>query len=310
MKLFSFSAKNDDSKRLGAVIDDQLIDISKASTEIPDTIDKALTEWPIARPMLESAITSLSKNNIDKKFVLHEEDILFHPPTTDHCNFRDFYAFLQHVKTARSQRGLKVVDEWYQLPVFYFSNPNVFNGHNRKIIKPKFTKELDFELEVACIIGKAGKNIPKEKAHEYIAGYTILNDFSARDIQRKEMRVGLGPAKGKDFASGLGPYLVTPDELENVRQNKSYNLFMLAVKNGKQISSGNLADIYFGFDEMIVYASRDVMLFPGDVIGSGTVGTGCIFELRPENTGGWLENGDKIELSVERLGKLTHFIKE
>lgn len=308
MKLFSFSTKKEELKKTGAVIDGHLVDISKA-TPGPPSLNDVLRTWSESRPLLESAIQSLSHNGYNK-FILKEEEIIFHPPTTDFCTFRDFYGFEQHVKTARAQRGLKVVDEWYQLPVFYFSNPNVFVGHNRKINKPKYTKELDFELEVACIIGKAGKDISKEKASEYIAGFTILNDFSARDIQRKEMRVGLGPAKGKDFATGLGPYLVTADELEPVGQNKSYNLFMLAAKNGNQLSNGNFADIYYSFGEMIEYASREVMLYPGDVLGSGTVGSGCIFELRPENTGGWLENGDKIELSVERLGKLIHFIKE
>jgi fumarylacetoacetate (FAA) hydrolase len=311
MKLFSYTINKNESKKLGMVVKNNPIDISSFGNDVTSSMDKALQDWPkalLALKKIEEKISSLSDEQV-KDITLKEEDLIFHAPTTEKCSFRDFYAFLQHVKTARGLRGLDVIEEWYEIPVFYFSNPNVFIGHDGVLKKPDYTNELDLELEIACIIGKEGKDISKEEAHHHIAGYTILNDFSARDLQRKEMKVGLGPAKGKDFANGLGPYIVTPDELEGLEKNKAYNLQMTARKNGQQISNGNFSDIYYSFYEMIEHASQGVTLFPGDVIGSGTVGTGCILELRPENTDGWLEPGDEIELEIEKLGKLKHFIK-
>jgi len=311
MKLFSYSIKKTDPKRLGMFINNDHIDISSFGNDLTASINNALQNWPdafVTLKNIEKKVLSLPEEQ-KADIVLNENEIVFHPPTTDTCTFRDFYAFLQHVKTARALRGLDVIDEWYEIPVFYFSNPNVFLGHKSDLEKPVFTEELDLELEIACIIGKQGKDIPKENAQQNIAGYTILNDFSARDIQRKEMKVGLGPAKSKDFASGLGPYLATLDEFDGLQKNKSYNLQMKARKNGLQISDGNFSDIHYSFFEMIAHASQNVTLFPGDVIGSGTVGTGCILELRPENTDGWLKPGDEIELEIEKLGKLTHFIK-
>lgn len=228
---------------------------------------------------------------------------------------RDFYAFEQHVKAARALRGLEMVPEWYEVPVFYFSNHNAIFGPDDDIPKPRATQELDYELEIACVIGKPGRDIPVEEAESYIAGYMIMNDWSARDIQRKEMKLNLGPAKGKDFATSFGPALVTPDELEDRRivregQGSVYNLAMTARINGREFSRGNFKDIYYTFAQMIAYASQDTMLYPGDVLGSGTVGTGCILELRPETTGGWLKPGDVVELEVERLGVLRNRIVE
>lgn len=309
MKLFSFSHKNQLQKNLGLLINNMHFDISTFA-ESPMSIHDALIDWDNSEIKLKGIEEKIKQawENTYRENILDEENIIFHAPTTEHCSFRDFYAFLQHVKTARALRGLDVIEEWYQIPVFYFSNPRVFLGHNQKLVRPGYTKELDLELEIACIIGHEGTNIKRENANDYIAGYTILNDFSARDAQRLEMRVGLGPAKGKDFATGLGPYLVTTDEFSGLGKNKSYNLQMKAHKNGAEISNGNFADIYYGFDEMIERASQGVTLYPGDVLGSGTVGTGCILERRPENTDGWLKPGDTIELEIVKLGKLTHFI--
>jgi 2-keto-4-pentenoate hydratase/2-oxohepta-3-ene-1,7-dioic acid hydratase in catechol pathway len=199
------------------------------------------------------------------------------------------------------------VPEWYEIPVFYFSNHRSIVGHESRVKKPEYTNELDFELEVACVIKKKGKNIPHERALEYIAGFTILNDWSARDEQRKEMAVGLGPAKGKDFATSMGPYLVTPDELEDRRSGEHWDLKMRARINGKEVSSGNVKSLYWSFARMIERASRDCELFPGDVIGSGTVGTGCILELGTD-VHRYLEPGDVVELEVERLGILKNLI--
>lgn len=231
------------------------------------------------------------------------------PPVPKPPSFRDFYAFEQHVKTARAQRGLDMIPEWYHFPVFYFSNHLTLNGHDQPIFHPSGTQCLDYELEVACIIGKKGRNIPRESAREYIAGLCILNDWSARDVQREEMKVGLGPAKGKDFATSLGPWLVTLDELEDRRSGDHWDLAMSARVNGVELSRGNLRDLHFSFAEMIERASQEVFLYPGDVIGSGTVGTGCILELGTE-VHRWLEPGDVVELEVERLGVLRNRIVE
>ena len=198
-------------------------------------------------------------------------------------SFRDFYAFEQHVKTARGHRGLEMVPQWYEIPVFYFSNPAVMTGPEMSVAAPPDCLELDYELEIGAVIGRGGRDLAAGDAEDHIAGYCVLNDWSARDLQRREMKVGLGPAKGKDFATGLGPWLVTPDELVDARAGKGYDLTMIARRNGEELSRGNWRDIHFSFGEMLARASRGVDLYPGDVIGSGTVGTGCILELRPEN---------------------------
>lgn len=222
-------------------------------------------------------------------------------------SFRDFYAFEQHVKTCRRKRSLDMVPEWYKYPAFYFSNAACFRGPGEPVWAPKGCKELDFELEVACVIGKPGESIRADKAEEHIAGYLVLNDWSARDIQRDEMRVGLGPAKGKDFATSMGPMLVTPSEIAKRRLGSGielrHQLQMTAKVNGRSVSAGNLLDLHYSFAEMIERASADVMLSARDVIGSGTVGTGCILELG-NDIQPWLHPGDVVELEVEELGVL------
>lgn len=303
MKLFSYQQGE---PRLGMWKDDRHFDVTQSARALnmmaPATLEAALKDWDNFRPKLQKLYDALHEG-LPALTAPH-----FLPPRIEGRSFRDFYAFLQHVKAARALRGLDVIDEWYRFPVFYFSNADVFFGHESKVPRPAYTREMDIELEVACVIGRAGRDISVEQAEAHIAGYTILNDFSARDVQRREMRVGLGPAKGKDFASGLGPYLVTPDALEERRKGKGFDLRMRARKNGRQIADGNFADIHYSFAEMIARASQGVMLYPGDVIGSGTVGTGCILEVRPENTGGWLQPGDKIELEIEGLGVLRQYI--
>jgi fumarylacetoacetate (FAA) hydrolase len=225
-------------------------------------------------------------------------------------SFRDFYAFEAHVKNARAKRGLPMIPEWYEAPVFYFSNTSSVAGPNARIRKPPETNELDYELELAVVIGKEGGDIPVAEADEYIAGFTILNDWSARDIQRREMKVGLGPAKSKDFATTIGPYLVTPDELaDRMLADKSrgarYDLVMIARVNGQEYSCGNSKDMNWTFAELISAASKNTTLKPGDLIGSGTVGTGCITEFA-EGTFPWLQPGDQIELEIDELGVLAN----
>jgi fumarylacetoacetate (FAA) hydrolase len=226
-------------------------------------------------------------------------------------SFRDFYAFEQHVMTCRANRGLEMVPEWYQFPVFYFSNASAIRGPEDPVWAPIGSSKLDFELEVACVIGTGGESIRESDATSHIAGYVILNDWSARDLQASEVKVGLGPAKGKDFATSIGPYLVTPDELKDricfatghSKDRIRYDISLHGAVNGKQISLGNWKDIHYSFAEMIERASADTALVAGDLIGSGTVGTGCILELGTE-VQPWLQPGDVVELSIERLGCL------
>jgi 2-keto-4-pentenoate hydratase/2-oxohepta-3-ene-1,7-dioic acid hydratase in catechol pathway len=228
-------------------------------------------------------------------------DALLLAPVPSPPSVRDFYAFERHVRTARERRGLEMEPDWYELPVFYFSNPASIIGDHDDVIMPAGTAELDFELEVAAVMGSA----------DHIAGFTIMNDWSARDIQRREMKLNLGPAKGKDFATTLGPFLVTPDELADVASGKAYDLTMTASVNGREYSRASLADIHWSFGEMVAYASRGTTLQPGDIIGSGTCGTGCILELslvHGSDRYPWLQRGDEVSLTVERLGTITNRI--
>jgi fumarylacetoacetate (FAA) hydrolase len=217
-------------------------------------------------------------------------EVELRPPVLHPPSVRDFYAFEQHVKTARASRGLEVPAEWYELPVFYFSNPAAIYGPEDAIPMPPDTSELDYELEVAAVIGAQGK----------IGGFTIMNDWSARDLQRAEMKVGLGPAKGKDFATSIGPILVTPEELDGSGGT------MVARVNGEERSRGNLADMHHSWDAIVAHAARNTHLRPGDILGSGTVGTGCILE---HGDGRWLQHGDVVELEVEGIGVLRNRVE-
>ncbi len=241
----------------------------------------------LAAQTLQSFFTGGGTAREHAEYPLAEVDLrapVLHPPSV-----RDFYAFEQHVKMARARRGLDVPPEWYEAPVFYFSNPNAMYGPEDEIPYPVGTQELDYELEVAAIIGADGR----------IGGFTVMNDWSARDLQRKEMKVGLGPAKGKDFATSLGPVVVTPDEFSGREAE------MVARVNGEERSRGNLRDLYHPWERIVAHAGLNTHLVPGDVLGSGTVGTGCILEL---GDGRWLQPGDVVELDVEGLGVLRNRI--
>jgi 2-keto-4-pentenoate hydratase/2-oxohepta-3-ene-1,7-dioic acid hydratase in catechol pathway len=224
---------------------------------------------------------------------------------------RDFYAFEQHVRTARKKRGLEMEPDWYELPVFYFTNPAAIVGPMAPVAVPPGSEELDYEVEVAAVVGMPGNDLDPETAERHIAGFCVMNDWSARDLQRREMKLSLGPAKGKDFATGLGPFLVTPDELEPYRRGRAYDLAMTASVNGVEYSRASLADIYWSFGEMLAYASRGTRLSAGDVIGSGTCGTGCILELSlvhgPEAYP-WLQPGDEVAVEIEQLGRLVNSV--
>ena len=219
------------------------------------------------------------------------DDVRLLAPVMRPASVRDFYAFEEHVRRARAQRGLDVPAEWYEQPVFYFSNPAAIYGPDDEIPYPDGSAELDYELEVAAVVGADGR----------IGGFTVMNDWSARDLQRREMRVGLGPAKGKDFATSLGPIVVTPDEFDGSTG------VMVARVNGEERSRGDLADMHFSWDEIVAQAARNTRLVPGDVLGSGTVGTGCILE---HGDGRWLRPGDVVELEVEGIGILRNAIAD
>jgi fumarylacetoacetate (FAA) hydrolase len=243
--------------------------------------------YQLAAQTLQSYFTGGGRARRHAEYALADVDLrppVLHPPSV-----RDFYAFEQHVRTARAARGLDVPPEWYEVPVFYFSNPAAIYGPEDEVPYPEGTQELDYELEVAAIVGTEGR----------IGGFTVMNDWSARDLQRKEMKVGLGPAKGKDFATSLGPIVVTPDEFDGSRGT------MVARVNGEERSRGELGDMYHSWDAITSHAARNTRLLPGDVLGSGTVGTGCILEL---GDGRWLQPGEVVELEVEGLGVLRNLV--
>jgi fumarylacetoacetate (FAA) hydrolase len=229
-------------------------------------------------------------------------------PLPEIRSIRDFMAFEAHVRTARGLRGLEMLPEWYEGPTFYFSNVATLVPDGGEVRKPAATERLDYELEVAVVIGRGGVDIAPDDAESHIAGLTIYNDWSARDVQRREMAIGLGPSKAKDFANTLGPHLVPLDELTAQRTGPGrWNLEMVARVNGVELSRGNLADMHWSFADLVAHASRDCPLVPGDVLGSGTVGTGCILELGP-SVHRWLEAGDVVELEVEGLGMLRNTV--
>jgi fumarylacetoacetate (FAA) hydrolase len=235
-------------------------------------------------------------------------------PLTNPPSVRDAYAFRQHVATARKNRGLEMIPEFDEIPIFYFTNHNaVFGPGNFPVLK-RHTEKLDFELECAAVIGKAGRDIPVSEADNYITGFMIMNDFSARALQMQEMKLNLGPAKGKDFGSSFGPWLVTKDELETYRETSPdgdrYNLNMKAFVNEIQVSEDTLANMTWTFAQIIERVSYGVDIFPGDIIGSGTCGTGCFLELNGSKItdNQWLNPGDTITLEIEELGHLTNKI--
>jgi fumarylacetoacetate (FAA) hydrolase len=327
MKFATYNFYEGSQPRFGFKKDDYIIDIVRASIwvkkdqedssflEIPSELKLALINWESNITKLKKLYKAIPDSELDSLFAngkpiaTLERDVNLLSPIINPQSFRDFYAFEQHVRAARKLRGLEMHPDWFKIPIFYFSNPSALYGHKQEIPYPLNTNELDFELEFAIILANGGSNIKSEDASKYIAGYTICNDWSARDLQREEMAMSLGPAKGKDFASSFGPYMVTPDELDHALDlSGKLHLRMTCHVNGKLISDGNTNDLYHPFTKMIERASMNTNLLPGDILGSGTVGTGCILELRPENVGGWLKKGDVVKLEVEGLGVLENKI--
>ena len=266
-------------------------------------------------PMLELQESDLEKDfyslydkiiNLkpDERYSIEPENPKYGVPIPNMRSVRDFYAFEDHVKNARRNKGLEMIKEWYDFPVFYFScTPNVYpSGYNIKY--PEKSRAFDYEMEVAAVIGKKIIDC-HENCMESVFGFLIMNDWSLRDIQKEEMKVMLGPAKGKDYATSFGPFLVTRDEIMKGFKNGKINIELKGYINGKLYSQDNLKNIYFDFNDLLERASESVPLLPGDVIGSGTFGTGCILELGPEKYG-WLKTGDEVRLESPQLGNLVN----
>ncbi|HEX5881977.1 MAG TPA: fumarylacetoacetate hydrolase family protein [Actinomycetota bacterium] len=230
-------------------------------------------------------------------------------PVASPPSIRDFYAFEQHVRTARSRRGKEMHPDWYELPIFYFTNPAAVLGPGDPVAAPPRSAELDYELEVACVLGRGGANLGLDDADATVAGFMVMNDWSARDVQRREMALSLGPAKGKDFATSLGPTLVTTAEFAPGGLREVPSAVMTATVNGVEWSRADLDGLWWSFAEMLVYASEAAPVRPGDVLGSGTCGTGCILELSLVHGADkypYLQPGDEVELEVSGLGVLAN----
>ena len=242
----------------------------------------------------------------DDPAILESDELRFGPPVLAPPSFRDGYGFEQHVGMMWKRRGQEIPEAWYRLAVFYFSNVSELRGPDDPVWAPAGSEELDFEIEIGALIDTPARDLTVERGEEAIGGYTILNDWSARDLQRDETTVRLGPAKGKDFATSLGPWLVTPDELEDVRNGNGFDLEMRVAVNGTETSRGRWSDIVHGFGELAARASADVTLRPGELLGSGTVGTGCLLEVREATLGRYLIPGDDVVLTVDRLGTLRN----
>lgn len=321
---FQTYLNNSDEIRFGFLIDNNLFDLQNEGkrlnieicSNVNEFLEKSEENIDKARK-IEYAI----KQGFDTTQIVIPKQIL--SPVPKPSSMRDGYAFRQHVEAARRNRGVEMIPEFDEYPVFYFTNHNAVFGQGNIIVEKDHLEKCDFELEWAIVIGKEGKNINAQEADSYILGYTIMNDLSARLLQMEEMKLNLGPAKGKDFATSLGPVLVTPDELENksIPSNNGlrHDLLMKAYHNGIEVSSGKTKDMNWTFAEIIERASYGVTLYPGDVIGSGTVGTGCYLELngtrlreakdRGENYEPvWLKDNDTITLEVEGIGKLENRI--
>jgi len=312
MKLLTYRTNNLETHQIGVLINQLVYNLNNYFGNI------SLVEL-IQIKDYKDQVASFISNNDCLKHDINDITVLATIPKPN--SFRDAYAFKEHVATARKNRGAEMIAEFDQFPVFYFSNHNAIFGGGQEIeLMPDHFHKLDYELEFAIIIGKRGKNILSKDADKYIAGFCILNDLSARELQMEEMKLNLGPAKGKDFANVLGPYLVTSDELENKSIDtpfgKKYDLKMRCFVNGELLSEGNAKDMNWTFAEIIERASYGVELSAGDIIGSGTVGTGCLLELNgsgkkidPDYKERWIKEGDEIEMQIEGLGKIINKIK-
>ncbi len=320
MKLISYV--KDGHEQLGVLINDMVYDMEVLHPDLPGTMNMFLTYWEDTYPIALAGELLLKEGTRSSNKGMPVTSLQFLSPVPFPSSCRDGYAFRQHVAAARRNRKVDMIAEFDQYPIFYFTNHHSIGGPGEIKCMPDHFEKLDFELEVAIVISRHGRNIKAKEADEYIGGLMIMNDLSARTLQMEEMLLNLGPAKGKDFSTVLGPFLVTLDELQQfeipAKENhtgKSWNLRMKCMVNGKQVSEGNAGDMDWTFAEIIERASYGVDLYPGDVIGSGTVGTGCFLELNgtgklndPNYKEQWLQAGDLVEMEVDGLGTLSNTI--
>lgn len=320
MKLVSYV--KDQREQLGVLIDGFVYDMETLHPDLPGTMNMFLQYWDESLPVALAGELLLKEGSRTSNRRTPVENLQLLAPVPFPTSCRDGYAFRQHVAAARRNRKVEMIPEFDQYPIFYFNNHHSIKGPGPVACMPDHFEKLDFELEAAIVICKHGRNIRADEADEYIAGLMIMNDLSARRLQMEEMLLNLGPAKGKDFATTIGPWLVTLDELKQFEipakanhTGKNWNLTMKCRVNGQQVSLGNLGDMDWTFAEIIERASYGVDLYPGDVIGSGTVGTGCFLELNgtgklndPNYTEQWLKNGDVVEMEIDQLGVLSNTI--
>lgn len=317
MKLVSY--KNDDSEHLGVFINGHIFNLHSCDKLIPDSMNGFLAGGEELMDRAKNINESIKSGKREAK-----EEVFYEllAPVPHPASCRDGYAFRQHVASARRNRKVDMIAEFDQYPVFYFTNHNAIQGPGDIVCMPDHFQKLDFELEAAIVIGKKGRNIKAEDADGYIAGYMIMNDLSARTLQMEEMLLNLGPAKGKDFSTVIGPWLVTPDELgafkipaKEGHTGNNYDLKMSCRVNGTEVSAGSMGDMDWTFAEIIERCAYGVDILPGDVIGSGTVGTGCFLELNgtglldnPNYKTQWLQPGDVVEMEISGLGILSNTI--
>jgi len=320
MKLVSYLKEEHD--QLGILIDGIVYDAETLHPDLPSSMGLFLNFWDDSIELVQAGMDFLKSGRISKERGVPLENVQLLAPVPFPASCRDAYAFRQHVAAARRARKVDMIPQFDEYPVFYFTNHHSIIGPGAVTCMPDHLERLDFELEAAIVISKYGRNIPAEDADNYIGGLMIMNDFSARQLQSEEMLLNLGPAKGKDFATAIGPWLVTLDELERFEipakeghTGRSWNLPMKCTVNGVPVSAGNLGDMDWTFAEIIERASYGVELYPGDIIGSGTVGTGCFMELngtgKLENAAykeQWLQVDDVVELEIENLGVLSNTI--
>ena len=320
MKLVSYL--KEEHEQLAVLVDGLLYDMERIHPDVPGTMSMFLNYWDELFPVIQAGELAIRAGHIDSSKGIAIDGVSVLSPVPFPTSCRDGYAFRQHVAAARRNRNVPMIPEFDQYPVLYFTNHHSIQGPGEIRCMPDHFEKLDFELEVAIVISRPGRNIPAEHADEYIGGLMIMNDMSARRLQMEEMLLNLGPAKGKDFSTVLGPWLVTLDELQSFEipckeghTGLTWNLPMQCRVNGITVSNGNLGDMDWTFAELIERASYGVDLYPGDVIGSGTVGTGCFLELNgtgklndPGYTEQWLQENDQIELEVEGLGILSNTI--
>jgi len=320
MKLVSYLTDGHD--QLAFLVNGLLYDCDLLHPELPNSMSMFLQYWDDNFPIAQAVNQSILDGKISNQKALSLDAVHVLAPVPFPTSCRDGYAFRQHVAAARRNRNVPMINEFDEYPIFYFTNHHSIQGAGKIECMPDHFQKLDFELEAAIVICKSGKNIAAEEADSYIGGLMIMNDMSARTLQMEEMLLNLGPAKGKDFSTVIGPCLVTLDELEPFEipakedhVGKSWNLAMKCWVNGQQVSAGNVGDMDWTFAEIIERCAYGVELQPGDVIGSGTVGTGCFLELNgtaklenPNYIEQWLQPNDVVEMEIEGLGKLVNTI--